>query len=234
MDATRRAVLGAAAALAGGATIARGIPQRDRYANAIVIDGLGAPDDPDGKDGAQSAPLSSRGAAQIRASGITAWQTTVSDVGNAPSNWDTTLGNIADFEGLIDNNPSLFVRGRRAADIRAAKASGKAALIYGTQDTAMVGPTLERLDVLSGLGVRVVQLTYNLRNLSGDGALEPANAGLSKLGRATIARIEKNKQLLDLSHGGARTIAEALASAKRPPTISHTGCRSLHDNPRNV
>ena len=29
-----------------------------------------------------------------------------------------------------------------------------------------------------------------LRRLAGDGALEPANAGLSKLGRATIERIE--------------------------------------------
>src|SRR5207237_5650495 len=119
-------------------------------------------------------------------------------------------------------------------DVRAAKAAGKAAVIYGTQDTAFAGLNLDRLDVLSGLGVRVVQLTYNLRNLSGDGALEPANAGLSKLGRKTIERIEKNKQLLDLSHGGQRTIAEAIAAATRPPTISHTGCRSLHDNPRNV
>jgi membrane dipeptidase len=29
-------------------------------------------------------------------------------------------------------------------------------------------------------------------------------------------------------------IAEAIAAAKRPPTISHTGCRSLHDHPRDV
>jgi membrane dipeptidase len=52
--------------------------------------------------------------------------------------------------------------------------------------------------------------------------------------RATQHRIEAEHQLLDLSHGGARTIAEAIAAAKRPPIISHTGCRSLHDNPRNV
>jgi membrane dipeptidase len=44
-------------------------------------------------------------------------------------------------------------------------------------------------------GVLTVQLTYNNRNLAGDGALEPANAGLSKLGRATIERIEAEKLL---------------------------------------
>ena len=46
-------------------------------------------------------------------------------------------------------------------------------------------------------GVLTVQLTYNNRNLSGDGSLEPANAGISKLGRATIERIEAEKLLLD-------------------------------------
>jgi membrane dipeptidase len=79
-----------------------------------------------------------------------------------------------------------------------------------------------------------VQLTYNNRNLAGDGALEPDNAGLSKLGKATIERIEAEKQLLDLSHGGARTMAQAAAFAKRPLVISHTGARALTDHPRNV
>src|SRR5688500_8792793 len=79
-----------------------------------------------------------------------------------------------------------------------------------------------------------VQLTYNNRNLAGDGALEPANAGLSKLGRKTIERIEAEKLLLDLSHGGARTMAEAAAQAKRPPVISHTGARALADHVRNT
>ena len=232
MRTTRRAVLAGAAGLAASTVFARAAS--DRYARAIVIDGLGAPDDPDGDKYPDSNVFSPRGLAQLRTAGVSAWQVTVSDVGNAPTAWDTTLANVAQWEAIIDANPGAFIRGRSAADIRAAKAAGKAALVFGTQDTAMVGPSLERLDVLNGLGVRVVQLTYNLRNLSGDGALEPADAGLSKLGRATIARIEKNRQLLDLSHGGARTIAEGIAAASRPPTISHTGCRALHDNPRNV
>ena len=97
-----------------------------------------------------------------------------------------------------------------------------------------MGADLDRLALLKGLGVRSVQLTYNLRNLCGDGALEPGNAGLSKLGHATIARIEKEKMLVDFSHGGQRTIAEGLAASTRSPIISHTGCRSLYDNPRNV
>jgi membrane dipeptidase len=107
-------------------------------------------------------------------------------------------------------------------------------MIIGTQDTSMVGSQLDRLAQMKKDGVMTVQLTYNNRNLSGDGALEPANAGLAKLGKATIERIEAEKLLLDLSHGGARTMAEATAFAKRPPVISHTGARALADHVRNT
>ena len=221
--------------LLAGLAVAATLPSIARSAttdSALIIDGLTGVDDPDGKEGAFA--LSPRGIKQYRESGLSAIQVTVGDVGNERTTWDATLANIGTYGRVIDANPAVFTLARNAADIRAAKAAGRIAIVYGTQDTAMAGLDLDRLDTLNGLGVRVVQLTYNLRNLSGDGALEPANAGLSKLGRATIGRIEANKQLLDLSHGGQRTIAEAIAAARQPMTISHTGCRSLHDNPRNV
>lgn len=232
MISTRRQILAGALGLTASAAFAAPFDPK-AYDAAIVIDGLGAFDDPDGKE-SDGFSLSQRAVAQMRASGLTAVQLTVGDVGNAPTNWDTTIANIGFFNRLIAANPQVLSLASSAADIRAAKTARRLAFVYGTQDTAMVGPTLDRIDTLAGLGVRVVQLTYNLRNLSGDGALEAADAGLSNLGRATIERIEATKLLLDLSHGGARTIAEAIAHAKRPPTISHTGCRALHDHPRNV
>jgi membrane dipeptidase len=228
MQATRRELLAGMAALLAAPAWAQAFD----YSKAIVIDGLGGPDDPDSKE--NDPVLSPRGRAELLASGISAINVTVGEVGNERSNWDATLTNLGLFGRIIDANPDVFVRGTSAAAIRAAKAQGRIALVYGTQDTAMAGTDLDRLTTLKGLGVRIVQLTYNLRNLSGDGALEPANAGLSKLGRATIERIEAEKLLLDLSHGGQRTIAEAIAAAKRPMTISHTGARALNDNPRNV
>ncbi|GGE12499.1 hypothetical protein GCM10011529_18600 [Polymorphobacter glacialis] len=204
-----------------------------RAANpGIIIDGLTGIADPDGKEG--DFALSPRAVRDYRESGLSAIQVTIGEVGNARTGWDAVQEGVSIHNRIIDASPGTFVTGRTAADIRAAKVAGKIAIVMGTQDTSMVGLDLDRLGIMQGLGVRVVQLTYNLRNLSGDGSLEPANAGLSKLGRATIARIEKEKLLLDLSHGGQRTIAEAIAATTRPMTISHTGCRSLHDNPRNV
>jgi membrane dipeptidase len=234
---TRRQILarGAAlaAAVAAGPALAATVFSDPDYRRAIVIDGLGVIDDP-GTDDPNATVMTPVGVAALKASGLTAVHTTVNQVGNQPDVWERTIANIAQMDQIAVDNPEVFIKALSAKDIRRAKAEGKTALVYGLQDTSLVGTELDRLALLKGLGVRIVQLTYNLRNLSGDGSLEPANAGLSKLGRATIARIEKERMLVDFSHGGQRTQAEGLAATTRPPIISHTGCRSLHDNPRNT
>lgn len=224
---SRRVLLAGAGALAGvgpaGGATAK-FPEA-AYRQAVVIDGLA------GSDPRVMAPS---GLEALRASGVTALHISVNDSGNQPGRWESTLSIIAFIDARIAENPTGLVKVKAAADISNAKREGKVGLIYGVQDTSMVGTELDRLGRMRELGVRIVQLTYNLRNLSGDGALEPANAGLSKLGRATIARIEQERLLVDFSHGGQRTVAEGLAATTRPPIISHTGCRALNDNPRNV
>ncbi len=222
----------AAAATAGASRAAGPAFSEADFRRAIVIDGLGNVDDPGSAPDATV--MTPAGVAALKASGLTAAHFTVNQVGNQPGVWDATIANIALLDQVVADNPEVFLKANSARDIRRAKAEGRTAFLYGVQDTSLVGTQLERLTQLKGLGVRIVQLTYNLRNLSGDGALEPANAGLSKLGRETIARIEKERLLVDFSHGGQRTIAEGLAATTRPPIISHTGCRALNDNPRNV
>ena len=235
--ATRREILVGAAALTAYAAVMRagaaasGFNDQD-YRRAIVIDGLGAFDDPYGPP--EATAIDPRAVADLKASGLTMSHVTINTVGNGPDVWDKTIVTIAQVDRVISDNPEVLIKVNTTADIRRAKREGKSAILYGTQDTSLVGADLDRLALLKGLGVRSVQLTYNLRNLCGDGSLEPGNAGLSKLGLATIARIEKEKMLVDFSHGGQRTIAEGIAATTRPPIISHTGCRSLHDNPRNV
>jgi len=63
--------------------------------------------------------------------------------------------------------------------------------LIGFQDATPLGESLERLDIFYDLGVRIILFTYNLRNLVGDGCLEPGNAGLSLFGRKLISRRAK-------------------------------------------
>ncbi|MBW0006460.1 MAG: membrane dipeptidase, partial [Sphingomonas sp.] len=172
--------------------------------------------------------------AETVGSGVTVVRDTVFPVGNVADPWGDYQKSVSDKHNLIYANPDRMVLIRSAADILRVKREKKFGVLLGTQDSAMVAPELDRLAQLKKNGVMTVQLTYNNANLSGDGSLEPRNGGLSKLGRKTIDRIEAEKLLLDLSHGGARTMAEAAAYAKRPLVISHTGARALTDHPRNT
>jgi membrane dipeptidase len=228
--------------LAGGsagvtfAVMARAVAERRSFAaadyeRAVVIDAMGTIGDPDAT-ALESAP-SERLLRDIRASGLTAVSMTLS-VGSNGDRLSKAMQRIAIFDEKVAAAPDALMRVRTAADLRTAKQTGRLGLIYNVQDTSLLENDLTRVELLHALGLRQMQLTYNVRNLVGDGCLERGNAGLSNLGRALVAELGRARMVMDLSHAGERTIAEAIAEAKVPPVISHTGCRDLRDHPRNV
>jgi membrane dipeptidase len=234
MDLDRRTMLvGTAAVLAAGPAFAKKAAAASSwYDRAIIIDALGGISDPYAPD--EQLRLSDRAWSEIVATGVTVVRDTVMPVGNVADGWGEYRKAVTGSSNFLNANPDRLVLVRSAADILKAKREQKLAWLLGTQDSSMVGPELARLAEMKKDGVMTVQLTYNNGNLAGDGSLEPRDGGLTKLGRATIERIEAEKLLLDLSHGGARTMAEATAHAKRPLVISHTGARALIDHPRNT
>jgi membrane dipeptidase len=233
MQVDRRTLIATgAAALIARPAMARSRSSSGWYDRAIVIDGLGGIGDPYSPE--EQLRLGDRAWKEMVDTGVTAVRDTVMPVGNVADPWADYQKDVATKQDIINANPDRMILVRSAADIVKAKREKKFAMIVGTQDTSMVGSQLHRIARMKKDGVMTVQLTYNNRNLSGDGALEPANAGLSKLGRATIEQIEAEKLLLDLSHGGERTMAEAVAHANRPLVISHTAARALTDHVRNT
>jgi membrane dipeptidase len=234
MEIDRRTLIagGIAAAVAAPVLAQQGAARGGWFDRAIVIDALGGMGDPYSPD--DQLRYGDRAWAETVGSGVTVVRDTVFPVGNVTDPWGDYQGSIRDKHNLINANPDRMLLVRSAADILKAKREKKFAVLLGTQDSAMVGPELDRLTQMKKDGVMTVQLTYNNGNLSGDGSLEPRDGGLTKLGRKTIERIEAEKLLLDLSHGGARTMAEATAYAKRPLVISHTGARAVTDHPRNT
>jgi membrane dipeptidase len=199
------------------------------YRDAVVIDALGAP----GKFGGDEVPLGPAALDAVRASGLTAVNVTVSGVGSYQRNYDDTIRNIAYWNEQIAARPQHLLAVRSGADIDTAKRSGRLGLIYGFQDATPLGEDLDRIETFHRLGVRVFQLTYNRRNLVGDGCLEPGNAGLSVFGRTLVERLNARRVLIDLAHAGERTTREAIDASKAPIAISHTGCAALAPNPRN-
>jgi membrane dipeptidase len=142
---------------------------------------------------ADDGPLADIYIQDARDSGITCVHTTILPVGTTPPDaaFAQAVLEIGNIEREIDRHPDALSRVRTAADIVGAKSAGRLGLIYGFQDSVAFETDLARLDEFHRLGIRIVQPTYNRRNLLGDGCLEPANAGLSKAGVEAIERMNQ-------------------------------------------
>lgn len=197
------------------------------YRRSIVIDALANPGSMN-VSWPPRGPLSQKQREAIASSGITAINVTVS-----ADTFEATTRNIALWQGEADRYPTLLSVVRRHSDIARAKKENTLGLILGFQNTEMLERDLARLDVFHRLGVRIIQLTYNDRNIIGDGCLEPGNAGLSIFGRQVVERMNALGIAVDLSHCGTQTTADGIAASTKPPLITHSGCREVYRHPRS-
>lgn len=204
---------------------------RGVYDEAIVIDGLGFP----GSSASEPGGFNEAELKDVRGSGVTCLHMTMMPVGATPPDTAFTrlVRDIAFCERTIETHGDTFARARSVADIRAAKRARRTALLYGVQDAVAFETELDRLQDLHALGLRIVQMTYNRRNLLGDGCLEPADAGLSRTGADAVERMNMLGMLIDLSHCGRRTAADAIRLSTQPVAFTHTGAAQLVDHPRN-
>lgn len=161
-------------------------------------------------------------------SGITAVNLTVSQSG-----FSDTVENIARWMTRMELHPAAFRQVRTVADIADAKVTKRLGVVLGFQDTVPFEGRIENVDIFRNLGVRVTQLTYNVRNLVGDGCLEPANGGLSRFGHSVVERMNAVGMLVDLSHCGQKTTAEGIAASRLPVAITHSGCNAVARHPRS-
>lgn len=177
--------------------------------------------------------VDARALADARAAGLTAVNITLGHVAGSAEPFEATVADIASWDRFIRTQPQALRKVHDVADLDAAAAGGQVGVIYGFQNTKMLGATADRVALFAGLGVRVMQLTYNGRNAVGCGATVPDDTGLTAFGAEVVARIQAEGVLLDLSHSSERTCLDALREARRPLAITHTGCRAVADHPRN-
>jgi len=162
-----------------------------------------------------------------RRSGYTAVHTSLEN-----RNFDVARRELEIWNDRFAQNRDTLIRCERAADILRAKREGKLAVMLGFQNATAIDDSIDNLDTLRAAGARAIQITYNSRNLLGDGCTERTNAGLSDFGVAAVARMSELGILVDLSHCGQQTSADGIAFSKRPPAFTHTACRALFDHPR--
>lgn len=124
-------------------------------------------------------------------------------------------------------------------DIVQAKKNGKRCLYLTTngvpltQDWVSTPDELRYLKVFFHLGIRMMHLTYQRRNMIGDGCAEKANAGLSDFGRIAVAEMNKVGVIPDCAHTGWQTSLEAARISTKPMVASHTSCASIQRHIRS-
>lgn len=134
----------------------------------------------------------------------------------------TAIDELLAWKKRVEEFPERYLIALEARDFERAKREGKLAVMMNFQNATMLDGDVDNVDALHALGMRSFQLTYNSRNLIGDGCLERTNAGLSDFGVEVVERMNKLGVLIDLSHCGAQTTLEGIAFSEKPVAITHS------------
>lgn len=191
-------------------------PAAGVHRDAFVMDGLVYHSDGD--------------AESLQAGGIDAVNLTVA---HFEADFETACRQMAGWHARLAAPDAPWRLIETAADFESAKADGKVGLVMGWQNTRPLDEDLGRLAFFHRLGLRVVQLTYNYRNMFGDGCLEPRDGGLSVLGREAVAALNAARIAIDLSHVGERTAMEAVELSARPCLLTHANAHAVTPLDRN-
>ena len=156
---------------------------------------------------------------------------------------NATIAIFDKFPEAMDNISAWVRRLRERSDtldhvtsvehIVEAKRSGKTGVIFGWQNASPIENDLDRLALFHRLGVRIIQLTYNERNLLGNGCWERVDDGLSNFGVDAVREMNRLGILIDLSHVGDRTTLDAIEHSEQPLACTHANARSFFNHARN-
>jgi membrane dipeptidase len=165
----------------------------------------------------------------------------------------TAEGEIAAYERAIAMLHTIRAMGRSengivarvavtAAEIEAAKRDGALAIVPAVENGFAMGTDLSRLAQFRALGARYLTLTHNGHNALADscnprkdlGDAETEHGGLSTLGRAAVAELNRLGMLIDVAHVSRDTMLQAAALSRTPVVSTHSCIRALCDHPRNL
>ncbi|MDG1520012.1 MAG: membrane dipeptidase [Yoonia sp.] len=166
---------------------------------------------------------------QMRAGGVDAVHVTIA----YHENFRETVLNIEQWNRWFEQYPDLICQAHTAADIDAAKAAGRTAIIFGFQNPSPIEDDIGLVEVLHRLGARFMQLSYNNQSLLATGCYEAEDPGITRMGREVIAEMNRVGMVIDMSHSADRSTIEAAEISTRPIAITHANRASWHPARRN-
>ncbi len=152
-----------------------------------------------------------------------------------PKAVNDAIERIAAVHKLAHDLPGEISLCVTADQVRAARRQGKIAALIGMEGGHMINNSLPVLRMYAALGVRYLTLTHSVNidwaDSSGD---QPQHNGLTDFGKEVVRELNRLGVLVDVSHVSDKTFWDALEISRAPVIASHSSCRNLCDNPRNM
>lgn len=155
------------------------------------------------------------------------------NVGFGDSTIEEHLRMLASLRAWVRGRPDDYVLAGTVAEIQAAKASGRLAVLFDIEGMAAVGDQPSLVRAYYDLGVRWMLVAYNRNNLAGGGCQDD-DQGLTPLGRAIVDEMAACGMIACGSHTGYRTARELIDHSPTPVIFSHSNPRALHEHHRNI
>ncbi|WP_284141516.1 MULTISPECIES: membrane dipeptidase [unclassified Virgibacillus] len=121
----------------------------------------------------------------------------------------------------------MVIRAETVEDIYRAKKENKIAFVTSLESATQIENEIDRVDVLYGLGVRVMGIAYSEANSLGSGLKEKNDGGLTTFGHRVVERMNKLGMTIDVSHCGDQTARDVIAASTKPIFMTHVGARAL-------
>lgn len=144
-----------------------------------------------------------------------------------------TVLNIEQWNRWFERFPDLIFQGSTANDIALARETGRTAIFFGSQNPSCMEDDIGLIEILHTLGLRFMQLTYNNQSLLAAGCYESDDTGLTRMGRAMVAAMNRVGLVVDMSHSGERATPKAIEHSTRPIAITHANPAHWHPALRN-
>jgi membrane dipeptidase len=117
------------------------------------------------------------------------------------------------------------------------KKSGKIAAFIGVENGYPIGKDITRVKEFYDLGARYITLSHSRNNDICDSSTDPKgaeNEGLSPFGKEVVSEMNRLGMMVDVSHISDKSFYDVIKLSKAPVIASHSSCRALCENPRNI
>ena len=148
---------------------------------------------------------------------------------------DAAFLRAAEIRELVAAHPDKFELAFVPEDAARIAAKGKRIVFQSIENSSILGHDVSLLRVFYRLGVRMAGPVHFLNNQLGDSATDTKKwGGLSPMGKEFVALANDLGIVLDASHASDDVFDQMSDLSRSAIICSHSGCRAVHDHPRNL